>query len=67
MAKKRAHDERASNMAADEAEDGGGRGMWSGTVSFGLVSIPVNLVPGVRHRRVALRMLHSAKPRGVFA
>lgn len=31
--------------------------MWSGTVSFGLVSIPVSLFPGVRNTRVALRML----------
>jgi DNA end-binding protein Ku len=31
--------------------------MWSGTVSFGLVSIPVNLVPGVRRAGIALRML----------
>jgi len=46
---------------AAEAEElaGGapGRPMWSGTVSFGLVSIPVNLFAGVRHIRVALRML----------
>jgi DNA end-binding protein Ku len=42
----------------DESAAGGPqRVLWSGTVSFGLVSIPVNLVAGVRHIQVALRML----------
>src|SRR5262245_37434181 len=36
---------------------GESRGMWSGTVSFGLVSIPVRLRPGARTIKVALRML----------
>lgn len=43
----------------EEVGDRRGRPMWSGTVSFGLVSIPVQLVPGVRHRRVALRTLDA--------
>ncbi len=34
-----------------------GRPMWSGTLSFGLVSVPVALLPGVRHNRIALRLL----------
>ena len=33
------------------------RPFWSGTISFGLVSIPVNLYPGNRDSRVALRMI----------
>jgi DNA end-binding protein Ku len=33
------------------------RPLWSGTISFGLVSIPVNLYPGNRDSRVPLRML----------
>jgi DNA end-binding protein Ku len=33
------------------------RPFWSGTISFGLVSIPVNLFPAVRESRVSLRML----------
>src|SRR6266496_5374310 len=33
------------------------RPFWSGTISFGLVSIPVNLYPGNRDSRVPLRML----------
>jgi DNA end-binding protein Ku len=32
-----------------------GRPTWSGTISFGLVSIPVNLFPATRDSRVALR------------
>jgi DNA end-binding protein Ku len=34
-----------------------GRPFWSGTISFGLVSIPVNLFPATRNSRVALRTL----------
>jgi DNA end-binding protein Ku len=45
--------------AAGPGEERGGRPMWSGTVSFGLVSIPVQLMPGVRHRRVTLRTLDA--------
>ena len=41
----------------DIAEPEPGRGMWSGTVSFGLVSIPVALMPGLRQTHIALRML----------
>jgi DNA end-binding protein Ku len=33
------------------------RGFWSGTLTFGLVSVPVDLFPAVRSRRIALRML----------
>ncbi len=33
------------------------RGMWSGTISFGLVSVPVSLFPAVRSRPVHLRWL----------
>jgi DNA end-binding protein Ku len=34
-----------------------GRPFWSGTISFGLVSIPVNLFPASRDSRVSLRLL----------
>jgi DNA end-binding protein Ku len=33
------------------------RGFWSGTITFGLVSVPVDLYPAVRSRRIPLRML----------
>lgn len=35
------------------------RSVWSGTISFGLVSIPVNLFPANRSSSVSLRMLDS--------
>lgn len=47
-----------------EQEDGGARlrPFWSGTISFGLVSVPVDLYPATRPKRVSLRML---SPEGV--
>lgn len=42
---------------ADGDASGAGRSMWSGTISFGLVSIPVTLRPAVREGRVSMRML----------
>jgi DNA end-binding protein Ku len=41
----------------DEQRELRARAFWSGTITFGLVSIPVNLFPGVRSQRAALRML----------
>lgn len=41
----------------DEREAASVRPFWSGTISFGLVSIPVNLFPATRESRVSLRML----------
>jgi DNA end-binding protein Ku len=41
----------------DEAEGTGVRPFWSGTITFGLVSVPVNLYPATRSNRAALRML----------
>jgi DNA end-binding protein Ku len=41
----------------DEAAHGGPRAFWSGTITFGLVSVPVDLYPAVRSRRAPLRML----------
>lgn len=37
-----------------------GHRLWSGTVSFGLVSVPVALVSAVRPRRSAFHLLHRA-------
>jgi DNA end-binding protein Ku len=39
------------------AEHGGPRAFWSGTITFGLVSVPVDLYPAVHSRRAPLRML----------
>lgn len=38
-------------------EQGSARPFWSGTITFGLVSIPVSLFPANRESRVALRLL----------
>jgi DNA end-binding protein Ku len=46
-------------VAAEDREDqhAGPRAFWSGTITFGLVSVPVDLYPAVRSNRVPLRML----------
>jgi DNA end-binding protein Ku len=51
----RQHGKRAENDA--ERPNGGARSLWSGTLSFGLVSIPVDLYPATRAGGVALRLL----------
>lgn len=40
-----------------EQEEGRGRAFWSGTITFGLVSVPVDLFPASRLQRVSLRMV----------
>jgi DNA end-binding protein Ku len=42
---------------AESDEDIGPRAFWSGTITFGLVSIPVDLYPANRSERVSLRMV----------
>src|SRR5688500_6257986 len=41
------------------AASGGPRPVWSGSVSFGLVNIPVRLFTAVREKRVAFHLLHD--------
>jgi DNA end-binding protein Ku len=41
----------------DEPEQAGPRPFWSGTLTFGLVSVPVNLFPANQSTRARLRML----------
>jgi DNA end-binding protein Ku len=48
----RKHDDNSA-----DTRDPAGRPIWSGTITFGLVSIPVNLFPANRDSRVSLRML----------
>lgn len=49
---------RASRKSAEpEEENAGGRPFWSGTLTFGLVSVPVSLFPAARTVRTSLRML----------
>ncbi len=52
---RQSHRRRATD-ALDEDEVRA-RAFWSGTITFGLVSIPVNLFPANRSQRVSLRML----------
>ncbi|HET8783182.1 MAG TPA: Ku protein [Pyrinomonadaceae bacterium] len=40
-----------------DEENAGARPFWSGTLTFGLVSVPVNLFPAARSNRASLRML----------
>lgn len=44
-------------MAEEKAKGVANRSLWTGQITFGLVSIPVNLLPGNRGRPVSLRML----------
>jgi DNA end-binding protein Ku len=52
---------RTVETAEEEQLESGraGRGIWSGTLTFGLVSIPVSLHPGTRSARVAFHMLDA--------
>src|SRR3979409_523364 len=42
---------------SEDAEQKGARPFWSGTITFGLVSVPVDLYPGNRTNRAPFRML----------
>lgn len=52
---KRSHGE--VDREADDEENGGARSFWSGTIAFGLVSLPVSLYTANRPGSVSLRML----------
>jgi DNA end-binding protein Ku len=56
MARKKATKKRQS-AADDESQARSARPFWSGTLTFGLVSVPVDLYPGTRTNRAPLRML----------
>ena len=47
-----------SKPAPDGKHEGSGQSIWSGTISFSLVAIPVQLVKAVEPGRVSFRMLH---------
>jgi DNA end-binding protein Ku len=46
-----------ATQEGDSEESGGARSFWSGTIAFGLVSLPVSLYTANRPARVGLRML----------
>src|SRR5215831_17408779 len=45
------------SVGGDDGEARSARPFWSGTLTFGLVSVPVDLYPGNRSNRAPLRML----------
>jgi len=55
MAKRKRSSRKKSEHNGDAARSA--RPFWSGTLTFGLVSVPVDLYPGNRTNRVPLRML----------
>lgn len=48
-----------SKLSANREHEMAMQGIWSGTISFSLVAIPVQLVKAVEPGRVSFRMLHS--------
>src|SRR4030043_1878313 len=48
-----------SDPASNRKDENAFQGIWSGTISFSLVAIPVQLVSAVRTSHVSFRMLHS--------
>ncbi len=48
---------KTSHRGAAGGGEAAARAMWSGTISFGLVTVPVHLFSAIRSRPVALRML----------
>lgn len=50
---------RAKPAAAATGATHSGRPVWSGTITFGLVTIPVKLHTAIREKRIAFRSLHD--------
>src|SRR3954464_15927993 len=50
---------RSTKREAGEDYGAFGRPLWSGSISFGLVNIPVRLHAAVREQRVSFHMLHD--------
>jgi DNA end-binding protein Ku len=48
-----------SKLSSNKRNEGALQGIWSGTISFSLVAIPVQLVKAAEPGRVSFRMLHS--------
>jgi DNA end-binding protein Ku len=54
-----ATEDRAKRSTPNESTPTGPRPVWSGSISFGLVNIPVRLFTAVREQRVAFHLLHD--------
>jgi DNA end-binding protein Ku len=48
-----------SKLSSDRTAEASHQGIWSGTISFSLVAIPVRLVKAVEPGRVSFHLLHS--------
>src|SRR6476620_2393493 len=59
VSKRRRGTHRPTKHEAGEDYGAFGRPLWSGSISFGLVNIPVRLHTAVREQRVAFHMLHD--------
>jgi DNA end-binding protein Ku len=46
-------------LSSHRRNEAAGQGIWSGTISFSLVAIPVQLIKAVEPGRVSFRLLHS--------
>lgn len=57
--KPKGHKKQASDDEPKRFHASGPRPLWSGTISFGLVSLPVNLYPANRPKPISLRMVDS--------
>jgi len=57
VARKKRTTKRRRGVADDNGNARTARPFWSGTLTFGLVSVPVDLYPGTRTNRAPLRML----------
>jgi DNA end-binding protein Ku len=57
MARKKTTKRRRATSADENGTARAARPFWSGTLTFGLVSVPVDLYPGTRTNRAPLRML----------
>src|SRR5215208_5757475 len=57
--KSRSSSERRTGRKTPRGESAGPRSLWSGSISFGLVNIPVRLHTAVREQRVAFHLLHD--------
>jgi DNA end-binding protein Ku len=50
---------RGDVAGAPQHTQGAKRAFWSGTITFGLVSVPVDLLPGTKGRHTAMKMVDS--------
>lgn len=46
-------------MSSTGGQEAAAQGIWSGTISFSLVAIPVQLIKAIEPGRISFRMLHS--------